>query len=456
MKMKYLVLGASRVGLRLLLAQSVLGASTAWAKPKILDGSLVGWWRFDNPSNYKEDSSGYGSSINSDISNGTLSSSGGYSGGRVSLSKSKSFTATLADSAPAIPGTAMPYYTMATRFKSGESIISGLAAIGVDSEVKNVINDTSNWHFGALRYQCSKNIGDPNTGSDKNCYAVILDPRYNESSQWIKTDGTEDKDKPLEMASTSASFLMSYKGKTVTIGGSLKGQSWCGDLDEVMVFARMLSKREVARLRYTGESYVYCTSDSPSFGSSSGWSYCEGTYAPAPGGIFGAPYLVDNGLTMSQGGTATFGGEVNQHLSLTLGRVADLTYMNGNVNRTVTKIGNFNHSSAGTLTFYDLRLVNGKFTGVAGGTLNTTLLDIDTPSGSMFEINVPSGVYTITSANAVTGDGTLKKTGAGTLDLTGLTGAAKVVVTEGKVLAGPNVTVSYAEDEGAVPVLMVE
>ena len=72
--------------------------------------------------------------------------------------------------------------------------------------------------------------------------------------------------------------------------------------------------------------------------------------------------------------------------------------------------------------------------------------------------NLPPGVYTITSANAVTGDGWLKKTGAGTLDLTGLTGAAKVVVTEGKVLAGPNVTVTYdlEEDRGAVPVLMVE
>ena len=452
MKMIYLVLGVSCLA---------LCASTAWAKPKILDGSLVGWWRFDNPSNYKEDSSGYGSSINSDISNGTTSETGGYVGGKVNLAKpgflqnAKSFSATLADAAPAIPGTTMPYYTMATRFKSGGTIIP----YG-NSEIKDVVNDTSSWHFGALRYQNKKDnsAGLPNTGSGSYTYAVILDPRYNESCQWIKADGSEDTTRNLEMGDTSASFLMSYSGKTVTIGGSLKNQSWWGDLDEVMVFARMLSKRELARLRYTGESYVYCTSDSPSFGSSSGWSYCEGTYAPAPGGIFGAPYLVDNGLTMSQGGTATFGGEVNQHLSLTLGRVADLTYMNGNVNRTVTKIGNFNHSSAGTLTFYDLRLVNGKFTGVAGGVLNTTLLDIDTPSGSMFEINVPSGVYTITSANAVTGDGTLKKTGEGTLDLTGLTGAAKVVVTEGKVLAGPNVTVTYdlEEDRGAVPVLMAE
>ena len=54
--------------------------------------------------------------------------------------------------------------------------------------------------------------------------------------------------------------------------------------------------------------------------------------------------------------------------------------------------------------------------------------------------------------------GSLLKTGAGTLDLMGLAGAVKVIVTEGKVLAGPNVTVTYdlEEDRGAVPVLMAE
>ena len=172
----------------------------------------------------------------------------------------------------------------------------------------------------------------------------------------------------------------------------------------------------------------------------------------------GAAYIVDDNKTMTQDGTATFGADVANRVSLTLGRKAPLTFIDGNTEVTKQTAGNFNHSSAGTLTFYDLRLVNGKFTGVAGGALNTTLLDIDTPSGSAFEFNVASGTYAISSANAVTGNGILKKTGAGTLDLTGLAGAAKVVVTEGKVLAGPNVTVTYdlEEDRGAVPVLMAE
>lgn len=440
MKMKYLVLGVSCLA---------LCASTAWAKPKILDGSLVGWWRFDNPSNYKEDSSGYGSSINSDISNGTLSSSGGYSGGKINLAKSKKFTATLADAAPAIPGTSLPYYTMAARFKSGGSI-------GGSGDVGSVLNDTKSWHFGAIRYQNSKTSTGPNTGG-KDPYAIFLDPQYNVFGTYERVSSGD-----LEITSSTPGFILSYSDKTVTIGGSIKvgwsSVSWYGDIDEVMAFSRMLTKGELTRLRFTGESYVFSNSEAPAFASSANWSCNEGSVHFAPGDAYGAPYIVEDGQTMSQGGTATFGGDVAKHVSLTLGRPAEVTYMEGSVSVTKGINGNFDHSSAGTLTFYDLRLVNGKFTGVAGGVLNTALLDIDTPSGSMFEINVPSGVYTITSANAVTGDGTLKKTGAGTLDLTGLTGAAKVVVTEGKVLAGPNVTVSYdlAEDRGAVPVLMVE
>ena len=443
MKMKYLVLGA------LCLA---LGASTAWAKPKILDGSLVGWWRFDNPSNYKEDSSGYDSLINDNISNGTPASSGGYSGGKIKLGSGRSFTATLADSAPAIPGTKMPYYTVATRFKSGGSIISGLAALIAPADLKGVMNDTSSWHFGAMRYQNVSGSSDPNTGGSKK-YAVFLDPQYNVFGGYVRASSGD-----LELASDSPDFLMSYSGNTITIGGKISSYSWYGDLDEVMVFVRMLTKGELTRLRQTGESYVFSNDSSPSFATYSNWSCNENTVHLNPGDAFGVPYIVENGQTMTQGGTATFGGDVNKHVSLTLGRKSAVTYYEGNDLVTKSVLGNFNHSSAGTLTFYDLRLVNGKFTGVAGGALNATLLDIDTPSGSTFEISVPSGVYTITSANAVTGDGTLKKTGTGTLDLTGLTGAAKIVVTKGKVLAGPNVTVSYdlEEDRGAVPVLMVE
>ena len=414
MKMKYLVLGTLCL---------TLCAGTGWAKPKILDGSLAGWWRFDNSANYREDSSGYGGSINADISNGTPSSSGGYSGGKVNLAKpstwgsAKSFTATLSNEAPAIPGTTYPYYTLAARFKSGGSIT------GDSGEVGQVVDDTSNWHFGCVRYQ-NKTSATYSTGSGSYTYATILDPRYRDSdNSWIKTDGTVDGDRKLELAATSSKFMMSYSGKTVTIGGQISGKKWYGDVDEVMVFVRMLTKRELSRLRYTGESYVYCYTGSPNFASKDNWSCNEYTCGYAPGGAFGVAYIVDNGLTMTQGGTATFGGDVSKHVSLTIGRKAALTFVDGNTEVTKSKLGNFNQNSAGTLTFYDLRLMNGKWT-AAGTGLVTTLLDVDSPAGDVFDLYVTSSEFTFDAGGQVTGSGVLAKTGAGKLVLNNFTAAA--------------------------------
>lgn len=416
MKMKYLVLGASCLA---------LCASTAWAKPKILDGSLVGWWRFDNPSNYKEDSSGYGSSINSDISNGTLSSSGGYSGGKINLGSGKSFTATLADSAPAIPGTTMPYYTLAARFKSGGNIISPLNFLA-STDLKGVMNDASNWHFGAMRYQNVSGSSDPNTGGSKK-YAVFLDPQYNVFGGYVRASSGD-----LELASDSPDFLMSYSGNTITIGGKISSYSWYGDLDEVMVFVRMLTKGELTRLRQTGESYVFSNDSSPSFATYSNWSCNENTVHLNPGDAFCVPYIVENGQTMTQGGTATFGGDVNKHVSLTLGRKSAVTYYEGNDLVTKSVLGNFNHSSAGTLTFYDLRFVNGTYT-AAGTGLTTMLLDVDTPAGSVFNFNVTSSAYALNVTEDTTGDGVLAKQGSGKLTVNKWTGTAKLRLAAGSI-----------------------
>ena len=435
-------------------------AEMAWGEPAIKDGSVIGFWRYNGgaAADRLADSSGYGNPMSELSSGASTAETGGLTGGCLTLVKNTTTKAMIAaEGTPTYNGTqTYPYYTLAMRFKSGGTISSSWF---LDSRLKAVLNDTTSWHFAAQRYQ-----PDQITYSD-NAYMVVLDPRYRDSDlHWINADGTdeEDKDKdsrrPLELASTDSGFLMTASAQDVTFCGELKGQAWWGDVDDAMVINRMLSKRELARLNFTGETFIYCYSGNPNFAAASGWSSWEGSYNPKPGDVPGAAYLVDNGLTMTQGGTATFGVSTDNKVSLTLGRKAQLTFPCGT--ETVTKgvMGNFNHSSAGTLTFYDLRLVNGKFTGVAGGALNATLLDIDAPSGSMFEINLASGTYAISSANAVTGNGILKKTGAGTLDLTGLAGAAKVVVTEGKVLAGPNVTVTYdlEEDRGAVPVLMAE
>ena len=430
-------------------------ALMGFAEPAIKDRSVLGWWRFDSEG--EKDVSGYGGG-SYDLGTGVYAQrigSGSYNGsGYVNINtKAKTFTATLANEAAGLfhGSTTVPYYTFVMRFRGDKNMaklpdayksILGYEIVGYkEAHFGQLANDHDHWHQVALRYQ--KGMG---TNSD---YAYMAVCDYNIGDQY-----------PAEAASNDVDFPLKVDGVTLKIGGNMQSSSYpyYGDVDEVMVVNRMLSKTELTRLYQTGETYVYPVGSQPGYSSETDWSSNEVNWKPKPGDMPGAAYIVDDNKTMTQGGTATFGANVANQVSLTLGRKAPLTFVDGNTEVTKQAAGNFTHSSAGALTFYDLRLVNGKFAGVAGGALNTTLLDIDTPSGSTFEINVPSGVYTITSANAVTGDGTLKKTGAGMLDLTGLTGAAKVVVTEGKVLVGPNVTVAYdlEEDRGAVPVLMVE
>ena len=430
-------------------------AEMAWGEPAIKDRSVLGWWRFDSEG--EKDVSGYGGGSYDLGTDGYVQwvGSGGYDGsGYVNINtKGKTFTVTLGTSAASIFNgtTTLPYYTLAMRFKGDKNMaklpdeyksIFNYEIVGYkEAHFGQVVNDHDSWHQVALRYQ--KSMG---TGSSL-AYMCACD--YNIGDTY-----------PAEAAGDSVDFPIKVSGTTVTIGGNLQSSDYkyYGDVDDLMIINRMMSKTELTRFYQTGETFVYPTGNQPGFSSGTGWSSVEVSWQPKPGNMPGAAYIVDDNKTMTQDGTATFGVDVANRVSLTLGRKAPLTFIDGNTEVTKQTAGNFNHSSAGTLTFYDLRLVNGKFAGVAGGALNTTLLDIDTASGSAFEFNVASGTYAISSANAVTGEGILKKTGAGTLDLTGLTGAAKVVVTEGKVLAGPNVTVTYdlEEDRGAVPVLMAE
>ena len=420
-------------------------ALLGFAEPAIKDRSVFGRWTFNDGAS-SADVSGWGGSAFT-IKSGTMSfkESGSFDGsGYLDITSSGTATATLGGG-NVLSDTS--YQTIFVRYKSNCSASTSWLSDN-DLAYVEMWNDHNSWHLALLRYQGYKAAAGT-WGSTT--WRSAVDPT---NGGWWNTKPRADVGNNSKIKIPAA-----VSGSTVTVGGNVGvGSSttgYKGGIDEVLVLGRLMSMNELSRFYQTGETYVYAT-DAPSFAAATGWSGVENNWNPKPGDMPGAAYIVDDNKTMAQGGTATFGANVANQVSLTLGRKAPLTFVDGNTEVTKQAAGNFNHGSAGTLTFYDLRLVNGKFTGVAGGVLNTTLLDIDTPSGSTFEINVPSGVYTITSANAVTGDGTLKKTGEGTLDLTGLTGAAKVVVTEGKVLAGPNVTVVYAEDEGAVPVLMVE
>ena len=249
-------------------------------------------------------------------------------------------------------------------------------------------------------------------------------------------------------ASTSLTIPLSISGKTVTIGGSFPNMGLIGGLDECMLINRRLTKAELTRLYQTGDTYIYQTTtakNQPSFTLARSWSTCETGPADGPlndvkpGDIPGAAYLIDNNKTMTQE-SGTFGGSLEKKISLTVGRMQDATIVYPNETVKVAAAGTL--ASSGALVFYDLRFCNGKLS--AGGTsLETNLLDVDTPPGKPFEVNVTSVAYTLkvlgdADNDGVTGSGVLAKTGSGKLVLDGFKAAAgehpKVRLVEGSIV----------------------
>ena len=421
-------------------------AGLSWGAETAPAGAVVGWWRF-NESPYKADSSGNGNAIDSfasgvgGVSSGTAS--GCYDGSGyldITTAGRKATTVALSRTWDTSKG-----YTYAMKFKSN-------CSAGTYDDDPNIsklltdINDKTAWHFVAFRYDPDKL-----TGSGKSTNWLFTDPNYNDSNGAVGTQG--------EISGTyTMYFPLGLSGDKATIGGTIgakiiaiiadKSVDYKGTMDDVIVINRTLAKCEISRLYKTGEAYVYLKSSAAAFASASGWSSAENNQKPTPADLPGADYIVDSGRTLTANASGTFGGH-----SLTLGRTEPLTSVLDGSTVATTK-GNFTQTDS--VTIGDLRLNDGKLTVSAGATLTATKLTVNATAANPYEVNVASGTYAVSGTAA--GTGSLLKTGAGTLDLTGLTGAAKVVVTEGKVLAGPNVTVTYdlAEDKGDVPVLMVE
>ena len=440
----------------LMFVAACLAAGMAWGETAKF-GSVVGYWRF-NEAPYKADSSTFANDLTTFASgvagaSGTGTAENGYDGSaylNITTAKAKATTTlgTTLDTSKA--------YTYMLRIRPKDVSITGYGL--ADAEVKKLLDtlqDGSKWHFAAFRYE-------PDQKMNANFKRMIFtDPtygdRYGKGGDGAATDGTR-AEASIDDDST-VYFPVNVSGSALSIGGEVgasfqlfgtveRKASYKGAIDEVMVINRALSKHEFTRYYHACEwPYVY-TLGNVKFTAAGNWSSSEGSLAYAPSDLPGADFIVDNGCTVTADAAAFGGG------SLTLGR---LTVLKSKVDGTqmATEIGNLVQSAANA-TIGDLRLNRGKITASAGTTLAVTKLTVNATEANPYEVNVASEMYAVTGA--ASGGGWLKKTGAGTLDLTGLTGAAKVVVTEGKVLAGPNVTVTYdlEEDRGAVPVLMAE
>ena len=434
---------AKRMAMMVSALSLVTGA--AWGAGTAPAGAVVGWWKFDDAANPGKDSSEYGNHLTTLKNASCVTKDAGYTN-RGYYNDSGCLEVTSAGGS--YSGTAKfvwdmtKGYTYLMRARTGVSVeLSFVEELFADDQLKNLVamlNDNGGWHVLSYRYDPAKV-----TGSGSFCYSLFGDDPNAATAERASVD-----------ADDASTFLIA---PDIKIGGSVtaksKTVSYKGYIDDAVVVARTMSKSEIQTYMKTGEFNPFLRSDNDvSFNAADGWS-CNDTEHVAlgygPHNLPGADFQVYGGRTIkatsAHAGT-TFGGH-----SLSIGRTSPLADLSTGT-QVSSADGNFVQQAS--VTIPDLRLNRGKITASAGTALATTKLTVNAAEENPYEINVASGTYAVTGA--ASGDGWLKKTGAGTLDLTGLTGAAKVVVTEGKVLAGPNVTVTYEEDQGAVPVLMAE
>lgn len=399
---------------RVVLAGGLVLSLLGFAEPAIKDGSVLGYWTFDDGVQ-SADVSGYGGGLVQLQDGVSIESSGGYSAGYLNIAASggKTATASLAN------GLSLntDKFTIVMRMKRS-SAMSKLPEVGesTDKQFVRNFNDETKWHLLTVRGK-QKDAG---VGASYD-YGYMCDPEDFMSSSRPET------------ASDELGFLVSVSGQNVTFGGSLKGYAYQGGIDEVMVINRMMMKEELQRLYRTGETYIFPNGNqTPSLSNSAGWSsQLENTLYLNPGDMPGAAYIIDGGWTAEQWLHVTFGGDVSKKVSLTLGRLAPLVNRLNNEILVEDTTGNIKQGPGTNFTFYDLRLNDGKIT--AGGySLTTTLLDVGASSEKPFELS-NAGAYSLNVGEATTGSGVLKKTGAGKLTVNAWTGTAKLRLAEGSI-----------------------
>lgn len=396
-------------------------ASTIYARPKIVDRSVIGRWTFENGA-ASSDVSGYGGGALSLGSGASVVETGGYEGGYLNLASGATVQTTLGANAPAFNGASGKVsnknYTFAVRFRSGSTSLASSYVVRQKPHM-SIMNDTINWH--TLLFRCDGGF----VGASP--LRIVGDPQYDDNfaQAWNSAGGSE-----FNEADKSLSFIVDVAGKDVTIGGSVSSMSYVGGVDDVVVINRMLSNRELTRFRFTGETYIYPwggLSGVAEFGGGMYWSSLlknpasDTSYtAPVPGDIFGAAYLIENRRTMTCDHTATFGKDVANMISLTIGRLSRVSYHYANVDGVIEPEGYFKSTGDGTeVTFYDLRLNYGQINEDGDNqVVRTTLLDVSATPEHPVEFYVHDNrTCTFDAGGQVTGDGYISKAGNGTLIL---------------------------------------
>ena len=467
---------SKRISLSVLVLMAGATAAFAGDYDSVVDDSVVGYWRFNDPNDYGQDSSGHGSRIvqwNNGATGVVVSVDWSRGGGCLELPRNGKGTT----SSPYTYGTAVatvtsgkgfslsrtsPGWTVATWVRGSAELVSSLknaylAPDGTDAgNFKNALKD-GKWHPLVIVYR-------PNNTED--FYRVYVDGFDNWTVTDITAGGTDSKGNPAWHIPLSIS-PGAAAGDTVILGGDVGGSvadvpilgkltvngTFFGGLDDCVIIDRELAgggeptnpekeagtvraNDEVFRLVQTGETFVF------SKGSSANMFYEAGNWSNGKVPQPGLAYMIENGHEVKSAKTATFAGK-----SLSVGRTEKLhgiKSVGGSkeviVDNTVGKLTQQGENT--TLTIDDLVLNDGTLTSAASGQRLVGNIRVRAAASNPFKVSVASGTYSV--SGTMTGTGGISKVGSGVLDLSGLTElTAKVSLAEGSLrLSSANPTLS--------------
>ena len=427
----------------------------------VVDDSVIGYWRFNDPSDYQKDSSGHGNRIT--VWNNTKgcaeTSDWSRGGGCFSIpSAGDAAKATVGDGRGFSLNRESPGWTIAAWIRGASGFaktVKGLqyASLGGEDTAafKEALEDQK-WHPIVIVFR-------PNR--DGEYYRVYLNGFDSYSLSDITAGSGNDSP-----GHPAWQIPLSMENDMVTLGGYLGGSikiitrvtigaDFFGELDDCIIINRELdcagstresagqgnrSGDEVFRFVQTGETFVYskAASSGNMFYEAEGWS---NGLEPQPG----LAYIIENGRVVNAAKTATFAGK-----SLSVGRTEKLygikqvggdpvEIVGNTVGKIVQKVANTE------LTVNDLVLNNGTFTSRAPGQKLYANIRVRASEANPFSFIISNGTYKV--IGTMTGNGYIDKAGPEQLDLTGLTvSTAKVKLSEGPLrLSAANPTLAKYE-----------
>lgn len=429
----------------------VFGAGLALA-----DDSVIGYWNFDDATNPGRDASGQGGDI-TDL--GTAANAeilqDAVRGGYLNLTKSGSTCGRVhATTAKGInlKRSTNDGWTIGMWVKGSDALANALdpdgKATGGDASVfKDALKD-GKWHPLVIVYR-------PSNGDS---YYRIYVNAFSPSATRDVCTNQDGKGNPkwfLPVTTSGGDY------KSVEIGGTIGGEGraliktitlktdFFGGIDDCIIIDRELKggyqqgngegdnrpDDEVFRWVQTGETAVFSanwgtaeatdgTGADTFSGAGSANNFWSNKLAPQSG----LDYQVENSKTVTANASATFAGH-----SLRLGRTAELkgvktldAAQTGTKTAVSTKpasdsmVGNLTQFGANTaLAVADLQLNRGILESKASGQSLNGAIAVNSTAGNPYTVKVGSGTYAITGTMG--GGGWIQKTGAGSLDLSGLT-----------------------------------